>query len=415
MTTHEKQLAQTHDDVLEKIADALDISQSQYEEAESRYKALGDWLDRNESTLSRYEPAISLQGSFLLGTVIRPLNDADEYDIDLVCLLKASKREFTQKSLKEAVGYEVEGYVNAQNMKNPLEENQYCWTLHYAESTRFHMDVLPALPDAQRYQRKLQQLGYSSLAKDSALSGQSIAITDNTLPQYAYPTEDWPQSNPMGYAAWFRNRMIIQLTEQKRAFARRQETTAGIDETIITASVDEIPDYKVKTPLQRAVQLLKRHRDSMFAVDGEHKPSSIIITTLAGHSYNEEPTIAGALTSILRNMEQHIDYRGDEVWIENPVDPAENLADKWSKEPKKHRNFYDWLKKARRDFASYLRAQRFDAMPQVLQEGLGTDIVARTLKAIAPSPSGRDNVHRAEAAINKIRRTGTQSRPWARG
>ncbi len=414
MTTHDKQLAQTHDDVLEKIADALDISQSQYEEAESRYKALGDWLDRNESTLSHYEPAITLQGSFLLGTVTRPLNDADEYDIDLVCLLKASKREFTQKSLKEAVGYEVGGYVNAHSMRNPLEENRYCWTLHYSESTRFHMDVLPALPDAQRYQEKLHQLGYSNLAKDSTLSGQSIAITDNTLPQYAYRTEDWPQSNPMGYAAWFRSRMTAQLREQKKAFAKRQEIMAGAEDIIITASVDEIPDYKVKTPLQRAIQLLKRHRDSMFGDDGKHKPSSIIITTLAGHSYNEETTIAGALTSILTEMERYIEYRGDEAWIENPVDPEENFADKWSEEPTKRKNFYNWLEKAHRDFASYLRAQPFDAMPQVLQEGLGTNLVARTLKAIFLSPSSRDDMHRAEAAINKVRRTGTQSRPWAR-
>jgi hypothetical protein len=36
----------------------------------------------------------------------------------------------------------------------------------------------------------------------------------------------------------------------------------------------------VKTPLQQAVQILKRHRDMMFADDPEHKPISVIITTL---------------------------------------------------------------------------------------------------------------------------------------
>ena len=418
MTVHDKQIAQTHDDVLEAIADALDIPPSQYEEAKSRYESIGEWLGRDESTLSAYDPAISPQGSFLLGTVTRPLGDAEEYDVDLVCLLKASKKAFTQKSLKQAVGYEVALYARARNMTNPPEEGRRCWTLHYADDAQFHMDVLPALPDAQRYQLMLQQRGHGALAKDSALSGQAIAITDKTLPQYAHLTEDWPQSNPMGYAAWFRSRMTVELMERKRAFAKRQK---------ITVSVDEIPDYKVKTPVQRAIQLLKRHRDSMFADDGEHKPISIIITTLAGLSYNEEPTISGALQSILTGMDQHIAYRGDEAWIANPVNPEENFADKWAEEPKKRENFYNWLEQARHDIALYLRASRFDVLPQVLKEGLGADLVDRTLKAIVPvaasglaapaiakAASSADDAQRAEAAIKELQRTGTQSKPWAK-
>ena len=69
MTAHDKKIAKTHDDVLEEIADALDIPPSKFEEAKDRYESIGDWLDRDESTLSQYDPAISPQGSFLLGTV----------------------------------------------------------------------------------------------------------------------------------------------------------------------------------------------------------------------------------------------------------------------------------------------------------------------------------------------------------
>ena len=69
MTTHDKKTAPTHDDVLEEIADALDIPPSKFEEAKDRYESIGDWLGRDESTLFAYEPAISPQGSFLLGTV----------------------------------------------------------------------------------------------------------------------------------------------------------------------------------------------------------------------------------------------------------------------------------------------------------------------------------------------------------
>jgi hypothetical protein len=418
MTAHNKRPPQNHDDILKEIADALDIPPSKFEEAKDRYESIGDWLDRDASTLARYEPAISPQGSFLLGTVTRPLTDAEEYDVDLVCVLKATKAEFTQKSLKEAVGHEVALYAKARNMAKRPEEGRRCWTLHYADDAQFHMDVLPALPDAQRYQIMLKQHGYAGLAGDPALTGQAIAITDRILPQYEHVTGDWPQSNPMGYAAWFRSRMRVQLIERKKAFAKAQR---------VTASVDDIPDYKVKTPLQRAIQLLKRHRDCMFEGKPDHKPISIIITTLSAHAYNEESTISAALHSILTGMDQHIEHRGDEAWIVNPVNPAENFADKWAEEPKKRENFYNWLEQARHDFALYLRASAFDAVPEVLKEGLGADLVDRTLGAIIPAAasglaapavvraaSNDDEARRAEAAIEDIQRTGTQSKPWAK-
>lgn len=163
------------------------------------------------------------------------------------------------------------------------EERRRCWTLNYAEGAQFHMDVLPALPDAQRYQAQLRAKGFGILAADGDLSGHAIAITDNQRSDYAVISDDWLQSNPYGYAAWFRSRMRVRLTEAKRSFAERER---------ISASVDEIPDYKVRTPLQQAIQLLKRHRDCMFAEDGEHKPISIIITTLAAHAYNEEASLS---------------------------------------------------------------------------------------------------------------------------
>lgn len=417
MTADTKKTAKSHDDVLEEIADALDIPPSKYEEAKKRYESIGAWLDRDKSSLAGFDPEISPQGSFLLGTVTRPVTGAEEYDVDLVCLLGGTKQEFTQKSLKEAVGREVAIYTEAHGMDNPPEEGRRCWTLHYADGGQFHMDILPALPDAQRYQVMLKEHGYGVLAGDPTLTERAIAITDRTLPQYAVVTDDWPQSNPIGYAAWFRGQMTIQLTERKEAFAKRQ---------MITASVDEIPDYKVKTPLQRAIQLLKRHRDCMFAEDVEHKPISIIITTLAAHAYNEEPTISAALRSILAGMEEHIECRGDEAWVPNPVNPAENFADKWDEEPKKQESFYIWLEQARGDFAQYLRASPFDTVPAVLRENLGADLVDRTLNAILPSAgalaapaivkgASRDNeMQRTEAAVNELQRTGTQSKPWAR-
>ena len=137
------------------------------------------------------------------------------------------------------------------------------------------MDTLPALPDATHQRLLLEQRGFSAEWTDTA-----IAITDRDDPNFRQVTEDWPHSNPKGYANWFRSKMREVFEARHRALALEARV-----------SVEDIPEHKVRTPLQSAIQILKRHRDVMFSERIDDKPLSIILTTLAAHSYQQEPTI----------------------------------------------------------------------------------------------------------------------------
>lgn len=404
----------THEGVLEAIAEALDISEAQFKEAEGRYRAVGDWLNRDESSLKHLDPQISPQGSFVLGTVVRPLNDNDEFDIDLVCLLNATKAKFTQRQLKDAVGREIRHYAAAHGMASAPWEGRRHWALVYAGDTRFHLDVLPALPDWSRYRDRLWESGHHSLAAEEALISEAIAITDNESPTYDRITDEWPQSNPKGYAAWFRIKLLPQLMQGKRALAER----------LVLASVDDVPDYKVKTPLQRSIQLLKRHRDSTFLPDNAYKPKSIVITTLAALSYRQEAGVAQALRSILDLIGTQIEERAGELWIPNPVDPNENFARDWNEDREHLRAFHRWTDRARADFAEYLDGSH-RTMSETLKNTLGKRLVdgvigrspspapAVAAPAILAGSTSADPVARADAAIQDVRRRGTYSRPWA--
>ena len=83
--------------LLESLADSLDIHEDLFKEAEDLCRAVGRWLGQEGSPLFRYGPEIYLQGSFLLGTVIKPKSGRDEYDIDLVCQLDLKRRNITNK------------------------------------------------------------------------------------------------------------------------------------------------------------------------------------------------------------------------------------------------------------------------------------------------------------------------------
>lgn len=333
--------------ILMHIADVLDISESRYQEAVEKYKAVGKWLGKVDSPLAIYKPDVYAQGSFNLGTVVKPVLREDEYDIDLVCQLNIQKTHITQQQLKKMVGDRPKANKIYAEMLDV--EGRRCWTLNYADGAKFHMDILPAIPDDYGW---LIQIGVPyDFAK------HAICITDKDRWLF---DRNWPLSNPKGYAAWFRQRMIVAFETHKKFLAEH-----------LRANIEEVPDYKVKTPLQRSIQILKRHRDIMFKKDPDDKPISIIITTLAAHAYNNEADLYDTLISLVREMPRYIKTRNGILWIPNPVDPGENFADKWQEHPHRYFKFKEWLIQVGKDITAALETRGINEIAASLKPSFG--------------------------------------------
>ncbi len=326
----------------------LELPESAYEKARERYEDIGRWLGREASIFKDNDPHIFPQGSFRLGTAIYPINDDDSYDLDLACKLRRgiTKNSTTQEALKKAVGQELENYRIARGIKAPKEEKHRCWRLEYQDDLSFHMDIVPCIP-ADEIRRKqimesLRRSGVEDFLAGSA-SKLTVSITDDRHEGYNRICEDWYISNPEGYSQWFENRM-------------KQNTQHLLLEK---AEIDRLPLFKRKTPLQRSIQLLKRHRDQMFRDDDNVKPISIIITTLAARAYDGEPDVYSALTNILAKMGGLVNEKNPRV--PNPVDPGEDFADRWSMPEytklNLEQNFWNWLKQAQSDFELILSAE----------------------------------------------------------
>ncbi len=378
--------------LLENAVEALQISPSRYEAAERSYTSVGKWLNRDSSKLKDANPQVYVQGSFRLGTVIKPHSGDDDYDIDLVCELTLSKSSLTQHQLKEALGFELKEYAKAHEMKIP-DEGRRCWTQNYADGAQFHLDTLPAIPDGEDMRYLLASRGFSSKWSESA-----IAITDRDHPYYKCITSYWPHSNPKGYSDWFKSRMTVIFEQRKKELAYA-----------INASVEDIPDYKVRTPLQSAIQLLKHHRNTMFAKRLDEKPISIILTTLAGHAYQQEPTISGALYSILQRMDSFIETRNGVSWIPNPTDPAENFSDRWQQYPERKGAFYEWLAQAREDFYSAANALNEESAANTLTPRLGKKLIDASLSKNNVNYSDIHHHSSKQLALNPPHK---QTPPW---
>jgi len=367
----------------------LEVPSERYEQANRSYQSFGQWLHRSDSTLIKYKPDVYLQGSFKLGTVIQPQATDDEYDIDAVCLLSAiEKTNLSQSKLKTLLENEVRSYRKSQSMTKPVEEKTRCWRLSYADGAQFHMDLLPAIPNEIAMRKMLEASGLKNDYADTA-----IAITCTSSPTYNIISDDWPRSNPKGYYEWFKSRMEVVFNEQRTAMLEK------LLRKTVTASIEDIPEYAVRTPLQSAIMVLKFHRDKMFEKrDPELKPISVIITTLAAHAYNGEETIGAAVSVILEGMKKHIRQDGTKHVIVNPTDPLENFADKWELHPERRDAFYEWLDAAKRDFLQILPMENSMLINEHVAPSLGASMAKRVMARTAVSAASSGLLQSAAAA-----------------
>lgn len=291
------------------LADSLNISESKTEEIISSYKAVGKYLGNLETELGI---TIFPQGSLNLGTVIKPLKSDQNgsYDIDLVCKLEEGYH-LSSKEVKNIIGKRLK--ESSRYSEKLDEEGKRCWTLNYAD---FHMDILPCIPNYANKQSTI------------------IKITEkNDDNEYNFSL-----SNPKGYKKWFVGEMQSVFNESRSIYAQEKKV-----------EIEDVKLFKLRTPLQMTIQILKRHRDIMFE-NKQHKPISIILTTLAARAYNGETNVFDAISNIISNMENYICINDKgEYEICNPTNSEENFADRWNENPDKPEAFVRWLKKAKKD------------------------------------------------------------------
>lgn len=354
----------SREDALQEAASKLDISPSKYKQAIDRFNAMKSFLLDGEYEGTTSPTDVYLQGSFKLGTEIRPFIDSkdSDYDIDLVCRLGHIKQYSQASSIKKQVGDRIKSNGTYSRMLD--DEGKRCWTLIYAEEDKigFHMDVLPAVNE---------QNGVGQI--------HSISATN----KHQDESYTWTTSNPKGFAEWFYQRngeafQLAKLSQKQQIFNNQRQ---------LFNSVDDVPNIHVKTPLQRTIQILKRHRDIRFSQSDIElcKPISMIITVLAGSCYRNENTIFDTLNNLITLMDQQaaqlntdfvfndnfsratynlITRKADGSWlILNPANPGENFADRWHEDDHaRAKAFFQWVSWLKEDFIninSFVERDRF--------------------------------------------------------
>ena len=330
-----------------------ELTPTQYRNAEEKYRAVGEWLALPSSVLAPYDPVIYPQGSMLLGTTVRPYNDRHEYDLDLVCQLYYCGHKLP------LVVYEWvhDRMADNQTYREILERLKRCLRLNYAGA--FHLDILPACPNG---------------------GDGAILVPDRKL-------ECWKHSNPQGFADWFFKRCVL-----RDAIAERE----------LKASVEPLPSAvpsEYKYPLQRIVQLMKRHRD-IFFFGGRDIARSVILTTLAGEVYKGQRSLSLALESVLDGIHAAVEACPTAPRILNPVHSDENFADSWDQER------YDKFRAYIRNFRGTLKAA---LNPSLAEQRRGLDGTTEHLGKMFGAERVKEAIRLEAKDLNERRTAGRLS------
>ena len=307
------------DSLLEQVCLALQLTATQYNDARRKYEAVGAWLSADGSRLQVFQPVIYPQGSMRLGTTNRPWV-GEEFDLDLICQLHGCG------SANPLAVYElVHGRMNEHGAyKQILEKRKRCVRLNYAGN--FHLDIVPACPDPVR-------------------GGTCVKVPDRKL-------ECWFPTNPIGFGDWFFDRCRY-----------RPRTGLGYMAKDVRPLPSPVPS-ELKYPLQRVVQLMKRHRDSFFNGDPD-AARSVVLTTLAATFYQGQESLFACLDDIVTSILVLVESTLGIIAVPNPTNPDENFADAWTRES------YGQFKRYIRNFRQHLDSLAQQRGLQEVNKSLG--------------------------------------------
>lgn len=377
-----------------KMAVALDITPTMYQNAVEKYQTVAKHIEASGVHVSIYP-----QGSFRLGTVVRPYRDGKEldYDLDVVCELSIRKEDTSPQAVKESIGNML---ARSEAFRDKLkEEDDRCWTLQYAlvdGEIGFELDLVPSVHQNTTSIDALIRRGVPINYANAAIS-----ITERVGGIYR-----WQDSNPGGYAAWFDaiNAPFAKnssLAERQRLFENNRR---------VFASVESIPPQLERSALQRVIQILKRHRDIYYttAKKWDIRPISAIITTLAAQIASHARSnleVSELLSFVSRNL---IEFRtllegkepagvfaearkyltkDEQQWkILNPVNPNDNYADSWDDATAEM--FFRWLSVVYRDFIEALSADEARFISN-MKNGLGHALVESVFPQKLVTPTVR--------------------------
>ncbi|ESQ92774.1 hypothetical protein ABAC460_02775 [Asticcacaulis sp. AC460] len=373
------------DRIFAEIAFSIQLPPSLHAKAVKRYEAVRNFLSAETCAFKDQIEHFYPQGSMAIDATISSRGTDDEYDIDIVAQLGTAFRGKSPLYVLTELGKALASY--------PVEKvtrQTRCVTLQYND--HMHIDITPSIRDDYTPDRQ---------SRIMHAKGPTTSALDKLVEMNAYGFNEWyksktPEEQQVMEA--FRNRWL-EMNRLEKA----------------DAEVDDVPDqtqFVVKNTATLALQILKRHRNIMYADLDERMPPSVMLSRYAAVAAQPNSSLTDMILRIARWIVADIRSAtalGKQLHIENPVYSADVFTDRWPEtlvQQNRYANFLlrfiDGIEKAKRKAFNPIELQDW------LRSMFGQRVVTRSIDSLATTVGSA-----VKAATPAYSRTGRLLLPTA--
>ncbi len=302
-TAHYDPFADPLDAVLAEIAINIQLPPGLHAKAVDRYEAVRRYIERPGSALEGRVACFYPQGSMRIDATISTRGTEDEYDIDIVA--EIGGRDEGPVALLDDLEAALVGYP-----VRKIVRQTRCVTLYYSDG--MHFDVTPARRTGPK-----EKQGVIAHAKKGV---------NTEVPRYV-------AMNAFAFGEWYSARAPVE-EQFAKALNRRLYEQAGIA-FAADADVHEVPNQTpliIKSVTTVALQLLKRHRNIVYAHETGRLPPSVLLSCHAGYAAQPGMGLAEMVIRQARWTARAINTAaqgGRLLSLPNPEYPAELFTDRW--------------------------------------------------------------------------------------
>jgi hypothetical protein len=342
------------DAILAEIAVNIQLPPGLHATAVARYQAVCNYIERSGSPLEGRVSCLYPQGSMAIDATTSTRGTDDEYDLDAVAEIMGGSEG--PEALLDLLERALEGYP-----VSGMERKTRCITLYYADG--MHLDVTPARRRAPK-----EKEGVIPHAKRGR------------------PEEHrYVPMNAFAFCEWYKARCPL---EDRFAIALSKRLYEEHGVAFAAAEVEDVPEQTpllIKSVATVALQLIKRHRNILYADASGRMPPSVMLSCHAGYASSPGMGLADMVMRQARWTAREIDRAAREhrlIDVPNPEYGAEHFTDRWPANQSQQQQYAralhalaDGLQQARE------RGAQLEDLQAWLREQFGQRAVTRSIMA----------------------------------
>ncbi|WP_060849462.1 nucleotidyltransferase domain-containing protein [Methylobacterium aquaticum] len=346
------------DALLVDVAVRVQLPPGLHAKACGRGESVCNHIDRKGSPLEGRVLRFYPQGSMRIDATISTRGTDEEYDLDYVAELDEH-----HLAPPDAVLDLVHQALRDYPTRRAVVRQTRCVTVFFADG--MHVDVTPSalLPHGAERESHIFHANPEKPANEHS-----------HVPMNAY-----------GFGDWYNDR-----TPVERRFAdavnRRIYEAAGT-EIRADAQFDEVPDQVpliVKSVTTVALQLIKRHRNVVYAGETGRIPPSVMLSCIAGEVSSPGLPLSDMVIRLARAIARKLmaaSARREKVSVVNPIFPNDQFTDRW---PENRRQQDDYAAKLTElaDGLEYIKrhGSSLEDTQDWLRDRFGSHVVASSIR-----------------------------------